>query len=56
MTRTTRRSLLRGVAVIGLGAVGVDLLAACSAPAPKAPTSIGGAATSGGRDHRWANV
>src|SRR4030088_2315248 len=45
MTRTTRRSLLRAVAVIGLGAVGVDLLAACSAPAPKAPTSTGAAGT-----------
>jgi peptide/nickel transport system substrate-binding protein len=38
--RTTRRSFLRAVAVVGLGAVGVDLLAACS---PKTPAASPGA-------------
>jgi peptide/nickel transport system substrate-binding protein len=43
-----RRSLLRGAAVMGLGAVGVNLLAACGAPAPKAPAPSAGGATAGG--------
>ncbi len=45
MTTTTRRSLLRTAAVIGFGAVGMDVLAACrqAAPGTRAPTSTGAA-------------
>jgi peptide/nickel transport system substrate-binding protein len=42
---TTRRSLLRAVAVLGFGAVGMDVLAACSASAPSAKPTTGTGAT-----------